>query len=117
MRLIKNPAKRHTDATVAQVSFSDSGNFGAVGASEVRGVPVFAPRGIAYQPCEGDNLLILPVDGADTCVGVLASAKGLAGGELRLCSAGGAEIVLRNDGEIVLNGVRITRSGEIVGRK
>lgn len=114
MRLLSNGSTRRTGATVAQVTFSESGGFGAVSATEQRGVPVFAPRGIAYRPCEGDNLLMVAADGADVCAGVLSAADGLECGELRLSSSGGAVIHMRRNGDITLNGVTITREGNII---
>ena len=115
MRLIKNtPTAQTHGATVAQVTFSEPGNFGAVGSAEHRGIPVFAPKGISYAPSEGDNLLILPVDGTDTCIGTLVYSAGLPAGELRLTSVGGAEIRLKNDGSITLNGLTITKEGAVL---
>ena len=49
------------------------------------------------------------------CAGVQGDPGGLSAGEVRLCSAGGAQIVLKNNGEIWLNGLTITPSGEIRG--
>ena len=114
MRILGNAPKQTKSATVAQVSFSDTGDFGVVGPAEYRGVPVFAPRGISYRPCEGDNLLVLPVDGTDVCAGVLSACGGLEAGELRLCGSGGGEIRLKNSGDVVINGVTITRDGRIL---
>lgn len=115
MRLLQtHTTTRQAPATVGQVTFSESGGFGAVGAAEQRGIPVFAPRGIAYRPCVGDNLLLLPADGTTVCAGVLSATDGLLPGELRLCSPGGAVIRLLADGDILLNGVRITKKGEIL---
>lgn len=105
---------RAQSATVAQVSFSEGEGYGAVSAAEQRSLPVFCPRGIAYRPGEGDTLLLLPADGGNVCAGVLCDAGGLAPGELRLASAGGAEICLRESGDVVINGVTITQSGEIL---
>lgn len=116
MRLIHSaPATGNgATATVAQVTFSEGGSFGALGATEQRGIPAFGPRGIAYRPCEGDNLLVLRADGAEVCAGVLHQGEDLPAGELRLASSGGAVIHLKNNGDLVLNGVVITRDGEIL---
>lgn len=115
MRMIQHmPAPAASGATVAQVTFSEGDGFGAVSAAEQRGLPVFAPRGIAFRPCEGDNLLLIPAGGANVCAGVLSTAEELEAGELKLCSAGGALIHLKRSGDIVLNGVTITRAGEII---
>lgn len=113
MGILQNGARRRPGATVAQVTFSEGGGFGAVSSAERRGIPVFAPRGIAYVPCESDNLLMVEADGADVCAGVLSAADGLGGGELKLSSAGGAYVKLCNNGDIELNGVVITKTGEI----
>lgn len=118
MRLLRESAARAGGASIAQVNFSENGNFGAVGAMELRGMKVFAPRGIAYRPCEGDRLALLDAGGTDICIGALSSAAvELLPGELRLCSAGGACIDLKNNGDIVLNGLRITKDGRLVERE
>lgn len=113
MRLVNNSGSRQNGASIAQVSYSDSGGFGAVAASEARGIPMFAPRGVAYRPCEGDRLLMLLVDGVETCVGCLSTATGLEGGEIKISSAGGATAIFKNNGEISLNGLIITKDGQI----
>jgi hypothetical protein len=97
---------------VAQVSYSGSGGFGALAEAESRGISVFAPRGISYRPREGDRLL-LRADGADVCVGCLATVF-LEPGELALTSSGGARLHLKNNGEISLNGLIISADGQIV---
>lgn len=114
MRILQNYQRGTNAATVAQVTFSEGGGYGALSASEHRSVPVFGPRGIAYRPCEGDHLLLVKADGADACAGVLVSAEDIQPGELRLASSGGASIRLCADGKIVLNGVTITPEGNIV---
>ena len=114
MRLIKNPPPPQEGGMVAGVSFSSGSGFGVAGASALRGLPVFAPRGISYLPGVGDNLLILPIEGRDVCVGALSSPAGLQPGELRLASAGGASIHLLRNGDVQINGVTITRDGRIL---
>jgi hypothetical protein len=116
MRIITNQTRAQggAQATVAQVSYSGSEGFGALGEAESRGVPVFAPRGISYRPREGDRLLLLRADGADICVGCLASQDALQAGELMLASSGGARIHLKSNGEISLNGLRISAAGAII---
>lgn len=113
MQIIKDPPRRER-AAIAQVSYADASGFGAVAEAQITGALVFSPRGVAYKPCVGDRLLTLPVAGADTCVGALTSTAGLAPGELRLTSSGGAQILLCQNGDIVLNGVTITPAGRII---
>jgi len=99
---------------LASVSYADSSGFGVTGASRISSALTFAPRGIAYMPSVGDNLLLLPIEGRDTCVGALTNPTGLNPGELRLFSAGGASILLAANGNIHLNGVIITRNSAII---
>jgi hypothetical protein len=115
MRIIKNAGRNQgaSQATVAQVSFSGSGGFGALAEAESRGIAVFAPRGISYRPLEGDRLLLLRADGSDVCVGCLAT-EALEPGELALASSGGARIHLKNNGEISLNGLIIPADSNLV---
>ena len=98
---------------MTQVSFSDSAGYGALGAFESREPPVLGPRGIMWRPCEGDRLLVMPVEGADTCLGCYGQAN-LEGGELKLFSAGGAVLHLKNNGDITLNGLTITKEGQVL---
>lgn len=114
MRIVRDLPQLGESAAIAQVSYSNATGFGVVGDSEITGALVFAPRGIAYRPCVGDHLLLMPVAGADTCLGALTSTIGLAPGELRLSSSGGASIQLCQNGDILLNGVTITKAGKII---
>lgn len=114
MRLIKNPPREPDRNVIAQVSYSDHSGFGVVGASEIENALIFSPRGFAYRPCAGDQLLLLPVDGVDACVGALSSLAGLAPGELRLSVPSGGYFKLCQNGDAVINGVIITPGGRII---
>ena len=116
MRIVHDSAAPHEGGRIGRVSHSASGGFGVVGASRISSALVFAPRGISYLPAVGDNVLLMPVEGSDTCIGVLSTTSGLSPGELRLTSSGGATITLRSNGEIDLNGAIITRDGRVISR-
>ena len=47
---------------------------------------------------------MLPLVSEQACLGVVAQDKNLEEGELMLYSKGGASIVLKNDGSVVING-------------
>lgn len=114
MRIIGNQTLRRGGATIAQVSFSDSAGIGAVASGEARDIPVFAPRGISYRPCDGDRMLILPVDGVETCVGCLSVCSDVENGEIKLASAGGAALKMKNSGDVEINGLIITKDGRLI---
>lgn len=59
-------------------------------------------------------MLMLNVDGADTCIGCISVCTDIKSGELKLASAGGATAYFKNNGEIMLNGLIITKDGRII---
>lgn len=75
---------------------------------EDRNVKVASPRGFFWKPRNGENVLVIKggVFGEDAyIVGAVQQDGGaLAAGEVRIASAGGAEIVLRNSGRVDING-------------
>lgn len=71
------------------------------GENEFRSPEMLFPYGFASAAQEGDRAVML--DGV--CAGISAAPDNqLAQGEVRLYSAGGAEILLKNNGEVVING-------------
>ncbi len=102
---------------VTENSFSkDSASVGVVRASgkdkvtvsatnEHLALPVALPYGIAYTPPQGTQSVVLPTEAGNVCIGVLGGASDdLKPGELMLYSDGGASIVLKNDGRVLING-------------
>lgn len=68
-------------------------------------IPTAAPYGIAYVPPVGAGSVVMPTDGGSVYLGVIgAPTQGLEQGELMLYSSGGASIVLKNDGRVLING-------------
>lgn len=73
--------------------------------SEHLAIPLAAPYGICWVPPVGERSVILPTASGDVCVGVVTAADpDLSEGELMLRSRGGASIVLKNDGRVLING-------------
>ncbi|WRS26862.1 hypothetical protein U6B65_11045 [Oscillospiraceae bacterium MB08-C2-2] len=85
-----------------------------VGVSSYAHARMFAPAGIDYLPKSSDKMLILPVDGVNLCLGAPCDTTGLAEGELRLRAKSGAYIHLKSNGEVVINGLRISAQGKIL---
>ncbi|MEG1179135.1 MAG: hypothetical protein RSD42_01850 [Oscillospiraceae bacterium] len=100
-----------TAATSAQVTLSDSNEVCTAGSSENRYVSVYAPYGIETRPPIGAQVLLLESEDGIACAGVLCHAQQIQEGEIRLFSKGGASIVLKNSGDITLNGVTIPKQG------
>lgn len=74
-------------------------------ASRHLNLPVVAPYGVVYVPPVGEQAVLVSTSMGDACAGVVnQKSEGLRPGELMLCSAGGASIVLKNDGTVLING-------------
>ena len=75
------------------------------GSDDRADVMTAAPYGIAYVPPVGTRTLVMPTDGGAVCMGVIGAPDvRLEQGELMLYSSGGARIVLKNDGRVLING-------------
>ena len=98
------------------VTAAGSGGINAAGTEMFRAAPMFAPYGVCGLPPEGETALFLPMESGAACVGVLCAGEGVAPGEAMLFSSGGARLVLKNNGDIVLNGLTVTRDGQLVQR-
>lgn len=99
---------RHIIAAESTRPFAEvaetTGNTSMQSANEYRGVPLAGPWGVAYAPPASARTVLVDAGSGMACVGALTEEKGIAPGELLLYSAGGAEIYLKNSGEVVING-------------
>ena len=74
-----------------------------------RRAPILSvPYGVAASVPQGREAVML----GGVCLGVVNDAEGLLPGEIKLFSAGGAEIVLKLDGTVVINGQVFAKKGE-----
>ena len=71
---------------------------------EHKNLPICAPYGVFSIPPSGERAVVLPLDAGEVSVGVISSADNLSEGEIMLRSSGGASIVLKNDGTVLING-------------
>ncbi len=72
---------------------------------EHRNINIMAPYGIVCVPPVGEEALIVSFGESALCTGVIMPEKEqLEPGELMLSSVGGASIVLKNDGRVLING-------------
>ena len=82
------------------------GNDGSsvVSSGEHKNLPICAPYGVLSIPPAGERAVVLPLDDGEVSIGVFAAAENLSEGEVMLRSSGGASIVLKNDGTVLING-------------
>ena len=68
-------------------------------------VPLLMPYGVAGVPPEGTIVLAVPLENNTVIGGVIVKDfSQLQPGELMLYSLGGASIVLKNNGDVIING-------------
>ncbi|MCI1982751.1 MAG: hypothetical protein LKJ45_06255 [Oscillospiraceae bacterium] len=81
-----------------------TGSGKAQGVNDYRSLPFAGPWGIAYLPPDAAQAVVVSTRAGDVSVGALAESRGIQPGELMLFSSGGAQIYLKNNGEIEING-------------
>ena len=94
----------NNDAQSGSVTASSSTSTAVSSSNDYIGIKKIVPYGIAYVPPVGSETVVLPAKGERLCLGVVAQAKNLNPGEIMLFSSGGASIVLKNDGRVLING-------------
>ncbi len=88
-----------------EIRAANHGNVAVSATRDYGAVPLIAPAGIAYVPTAGSPTMVVEGAGGAVCLGVIAPAQAqLEPGELMLYSAGGASIVLKNNGKVLING-------------
>lgn len=97
--------KNNSSASAGSITGTKGGRVEVDCALRHADLPVIAPYGVVYVPPVGAQAVLVSTDSGDACVGVVNQGTySLEQGELMLRSAGGASIVLRNDGTVLING-------------
>lgn len=99
----KNSIKKN-EPSIGSVTACDAKTVAVDASQEFRDMPIVAPFGIAYNPPKDEQSVVLPIGNGCVCIGVVTQSKELNPGELMLFSSGGASIVLKNNGDVVING-------------
>lgn len=98
---ISTPEKGSVKGSIGgKVQVDSSSDFGQIN--------VVSPYGIAYVPPVGEQSVVMNADGESFCLGTVAPTKNLEAGEIMLYSAGGASIELKNDGNVYINGKKVS---------
>lgn len=106
--------ERQSVATTAQVTLAKPESVCTTGSSAQSVATVYVPFGIESLPPVGAQVLLIESEDGTACIGTACDTRRIEQGELRLFSKGGASIVLKNNGDIKLNGVTITKQGQII---
>ena len=60
-----------------------------------------------HIPPVKEKAVVLPLADKEVCVGVISEVSSVQPGEILLKSKGGAEVYLKNDGSVYINGVKV----------
>ncbi len=100
--------QEHYNSELAEVSDNGTATVSGYGKDGRGAYRMAAPSGIAYAPSKGDQAVVVSTEAGAVCLGVLhESNQRLEEGELMLYSVGGAIILLKNDGRVLINGKEV----------
>lgn len=92
------------NAVKGGVKSSAPDSMAVVSSGEHKSLKSCLPYGVVSVPPTGECAVVLPLDDGEVSLGVIAKSKALEEGEVMLFSKGGASIVLKNDGRVIING-------------
>ncbi|MGN0441468.1 MAG: hypothetical protein ACI4FO_02055 [Acutalibacteraceae bacterium] len=101
---LEEQTRRQRNAEKASVTAATGAYLDANGTKSHAAQPCVAPYGMAYVIPGGSRCVLLPLGEGCASIGVFAPDNELEPGEVMLYSAGGASIVLKNSGEVLING-------------
>ena len=79
-------------------------------------MPLFVPGGYAWRPRAGETVLVIKAGDAVCVTGTESGAEtDLAAGEVKIFSAGGASILLKNDGTVEISGTLTVNGAPYAG--
>ena len=90
---------------ISNVMYSQNGKVSVSGLEMKENIQICMPYGVASVPPVNSEAVVMPVGSSAVVCGVVGDNMiTLNSGEVGLYSKGGASIVLKNDGTVVING-------------
>lgn len=94
-------------------TMNNNGQVEAVSTGTQRDINIYSPYGYCFSLPIGVDMLLAKSDGSQAAIGTLMKNDGIKAGEIKIASASGAFIHLKDDGSVVINGLKINRNGVI----
>ena len=92
------------NAVWGDVRSSGSDGAAVLSSGEHKNVAYCLPYGFFSMPPTGERAVVLPLEDGEVALGVTDNSQNIEVGELALFSQGGASIILKNNGDVVING-------------
>ncbi len=108
MNYITKNSLASPNAVKGNVNKNDKDGTAVVSSGEHKRLKSCFPYGIISVPPTGERAVVLPLEDGEVNLGVIAESSNLNEGELMLYSKGGASIVLKNDGRVLVNGQELS---------
>jgi len=104
MNYITNNSHTAPRAVRGELSVGEANGTAVSASGEHKQLELCFPYGLVSVPPAGEQAVVLPLDGGEVGLGVISQATDLEPGELMLFSKGGASVVLKNNGKVLING-------------
>lgn len=104
MNYITNSSHAAPKAVRGELNVSEGSGTAVTASGEHKQLELCFPYGLVSVPPSGEQAVVLPLDEGEVGLGVIANGVGLEPGELMLYSKGGASVILKNDGRVLING-------------
>lgn len=102
-------------AEIGTVTASRGLGTDASATSQSKNVSIYAPYGYAFCAPKGESLLLVSSPLGAVGSGTKMKSTALEAGEVEISSLGGARIVLKNNGDVVINDIEIPRGAAQLG--
>ncbi|MBR3148972.1 MAG: phage baseplate assembly protein [Eubacterium sp.] len=115
MWLSKTISKGAADnrAQKGSVTISGSSSVEAQSNANAKSLNTYAPYGYASCAPVGEEVIVMPSRDGEVAIGTKTKEAGLDAGEVMISSLGGASIILKNDGSVIINSLEIDKNGVI----
>lgn len=98
-----NNNKKSEQVSIGKVTLSNNNTVNVRSNTEYKNIPIVLPYGMACRVPLGEFMYILPTDNGNVAIGTYNNNDILQDGELMLYSKGGAKIILKNNGSVIIN--------------
>lgn len=102
---------------VGTVTISENATIDALSTVSSKEVQNYSPYGYSFSVPTGEEVLLVNSSLGTVGAGIKMKNKNLSSGEVSISSMGGANIVLKQDGTVNINGLVITKDGSLVNKE
>lgn len=100
-------------AEKGRVTLSEPDSFEAGSSVTSRNINSYAPYGYNSLAPVGEEIILVPSSDGQVAIGTKNDSTLLESGEIKITSKGGASIILKNDGRVIINSLEIDKNGVI----